>query len=190
MTWTKKIKKEQIEDFISDEAQTALNDRARTAVNCNILGTPTNLSGGSGAVLYQKTFSANEFIDLDNLEIETINEKTGTNGTSVIRLYVDAASTFNIATAQLLATSPTFTGTNLFLAMKREFTVRSGILKGLGNTISVSTDENTAALSGNTFSTSTFDPTVSQTFYVVATGNASDSVTKQNFKITVIKNKS
>lgn len=74
--------------------------------------------------------------------------------------------------------------------MKREFAVRSGILKGLGNTIAVATDESTGALAGNVFSTSTFNPTVSQTFYVVAQGNASDSVTKQNFKITVMKNKS
>jgi hypothetical protein len=190
MTWTKKIKKEQIEDFISDSAQTALDDRARTAVNCNVLGTPTALSSGSGSVLYQKTFSANEFSDLDTLEIETIYEKTGTNGSSSIRFYVDTATTFNVATAQLLATSPTFAGTNLFLAIKRELTVRGTTLKGLGNTIGTSTDENTNTLLGNTFSTSTFDPTVSQTFYVVATGNASDTVTKQNFKITVMKNKS
>jgi len=190
MTWTKKIKKEQIEDFISDEAQTELNDRARTAVNCNVLGTPTALSSATGVVVYQKTFSANEFVDLDTLKIESINEKTNTNGSSSIRFYVDTATTFNIATAQLLATSPTFTNSNLYLAMKREFAVRIGILKGLGNTIAVATDESTGALAGNVFSTSTFDPTVSQTFYVVAQGNASDSVTKQNFKITVMKNKS
>jgi len=75
MTWTKKIKKEQIEDFISDSAQTALDDRARTAVNCNVLGTPTALSSAPGVVVYQKTFSANEFVDLDTLKIESINEK-------------------------------------------------------------------------------------------------------------------
>ena len=52
MTWTKKIKKEQIEDFISDEAQTVLNDRARTILNCNTAPTAINLTGGSGVVLY------------------------------------------------------------------------------------------------------------------------------------------
>jgi hypothetical protein len=190
MTWTKKIKKEQIEDFISDSAKTAFDDRPRTAVNCNVLGTPTALSGGSGSVIYQKTFSANEFSDLDTLEVESINEKTGTTATSVVRIYVDTATTFNIATAQLLGTSPNLVASNLFLALKREFTVREATLKGFVNTIGRQTDESLSELAGNSFTSSTFDPTVSQTFYVVATGSVSDSATKQNFKITVMKNKS
>jgi hypothetical protein len=190
MDSSKKIGQGQIEDYISGTTQKALNDRPRMAVNCNVLGTPTNLAGGSGAVVYQRTFSADEFEDLDTLEIESINEKTGTNGTWVVRLYVDTASTFDIGTAQLLATSPTFTLGNLFGTLKREFTVRGTTLKGLLNTIGVITDENTNALTANAFTESTFDPSVSQTFYVVATGNASDIVTKQNFKISVMKNKS
>jgi len=143
--------------------------------------------GSSG---YQRTFSADEFEDLDTLEIESINEKTGTNGTWSFRLYVDTATTFNIGTAQLLATSPTFTSGNLFGPLKREFTVRGTTLKGFINTTALSTDESANALAGNEFTISTFDPSVSQTFYVVATGNSSDIVTKQNFKISVMKNKS
>jgi hypothetical protein len=189
MDSSKKIRQGQIEDYISGTTQTALDERARTVPNCNALGTPTNLAGGAGAVVYQRTFLANEFEDLDTLEIESINEKENANGTSIIRLYVDTASTFDIGTAQLLATSPTFTSGNSFLTIKREFTVRGTTLKGLGKTIGILTDENTGALSSNEFSISTFDPSVSQTFYVVATGNASDIVTKQNFKISVMKNK-
>jgi len=189
MDSSKKIRQGQIEDYISGTTLTALDDRPRMVVNCNALGTPTNLAGGSGAVVYQRTFSADEFEDLDTLEIESINEKDNENGSSTIRLYVDTASTFDSGTAQLLATSPTFTLTNSFLTIKREFTVRGTTLKGLLNTIGFTTDESTNALTSNKFTISTFDPSVSQTFYVVATGNASDIVTKQNFKISVIKNK-
>jgi hypothetical protein len=190
MDSSKKIRQGQIEDYISGTTQTALDDRPRMAVNCNALGTPTNLAGGSGAVVYQRTFSADEFEDLDTLEVESINEKTGTAGTWVLRFYVDTASTFDIGTAQLLATSPSLTLGNLLGTLKREFTVRGTTLKGLLNTIGVINDENTNALAANAFTESTFDPSVSQTFYVVITGNVSDTVTKQNFKISVIKNKS
>jgi hypothetical protein len=175
---------------INTATQTALDDRARTAVNCNVLGTPTALSSAPGVVIYQKTFSANEFSDLDTFEIESINEKTETTATSSIRIYVDTATTFDIATAQLLATSPNLAASNLFLALKREFTVRGSTLKGFINTIGRQTDESLSELAANRFTSSTFDPTVSQTFYVVVTGNVSDTVTKQNFKITVMQNKS
>lgn len=168
-------------------------DRADTPniiLNCNVLGLTVALSGGSGSVLYQKSFPINTFADLDTLEVESINEKLGTTSGWSVRIYVDEVTVFNIATARLLATSASFSAGNLFGTIKREFTVRGTDLKGLSSTIGLPSDEASNALASNVYSTTAFDPATVKTFYIVGTGSVSDSAIKQNFKITVMKNKS
>jgi hypothetical protein len=157
-------------------------------LNCNVLG--STVSGGTNVVLYQVNVPANTFSDLDAFEIEALGAKVGTTASSTIRLWTDTASTFNSGTAQLLAVSASLGATNLFQTVKREFHVRGTTVKCLANTIGVATDEATAALTANQWASYTFDPTIANTLYLTVTGNAADTFTKQNYKITRYKNKS
>jgi hypothetical protein len=157
-------------------------------LNCNVLG--STVSGGTNIVLYQVNVPANTFSDLDAFEIEALGAKVGTTAVSTIRLWTDTASTFNSGTAQLLAVSASLGATNLYQTIKREFHVRGATVKVLANTVGVATDEATAALAANPWASYTFDPTVANTLYLTATGNAADTFTKQNYKITRYKNKS
>jgi hypothetical protein len=157
-------------------------------LNCNVLG--STVSGGTNVVLYQVNVPANTFSDLDAFEVEALGAKVGTTAASTIRLWTDTASTFNSGTAQLLAVSASLGATNLFQTIKREFHVRGTTVKVLANTVGVATDEATAALAANSWASYTFDPTIANTLYLTATGNAADTFTKQNYKITRYKNKS
>lgn len=157
-------------------------------LNCNVLGTTVN--GGTNIVLYQVDVPANTFSDLDAFEIEGLSAKVGVTAASTIRIWTDTASTFNSGTAQLLAVSASLGATNLYQTLKREFHVRGATLKCLANTVGVATDEATAALSANTWASYTFNPAVANTLYFTVTGNAADTFTKQNYKITRYKNKS
>jgi hypothetical protein len=174
---------------VSTAQQTEFNQRGKTILNCNTAPTAVNLATGTGVVLYQITIPANTVSDLDSVEIESLTEKTNTNGTWSQRFYTDTASTFNVGTALLLATSPSMASGNLYGSLKREFIVRGTTLKALGSAVTSFTDENTAALSANTFTTTTWNPAVDNTLYLVGIGNASDLAQKQNFKITIFKNK-
>jgi hypothetical protein len=157
-------------------------------LNCNVLG--STVSGGTNIVLYQVNVPANTFSDLDAFEIEALSQKVGTTATSTIRLWTDTASTFNSGTAQLLALSASLGATNLYQTIKREFHVRGTTVKCLANTVGIGTDEATSTLSANSWASYTFNPTVANTLYLTATGNAADTFTKQNYKITRYKNKS
>ena len=157
-------------------------------LNCNVLGTTVN--GGTNIVLYQIDVPANTFSDLDAFEIEALGAKVGTTAASTIRLWTDTASTFNSGTAQLLALSASLGATNLYQSIKREFHVRGTTVKVLANTVGVATDEATAALAANPWASYTFNPAVANTLYFTVTGNAADTFTKQNYKITRYKNKS
>lgn len=168
--------------------RTYVENFVKILLDCNVLG--ANVSGGTHAVLYQITMPANTLSDLDVYEIEALMEKTGTAGSSSIRIWTDTASTFNAGTAVLLATSPTNGATNLFGTLKREFHVRGTTVKCLLATIGIATDESTSSLSANSWGTYTQDRTVANTLYFTVTGNAADSFQKQNFKMTRLKNKS
>jgi hypothetical protein len=157
-------------------------------LNCNVLG--STVSGGTNIVLYQVNVPANTFSDLDAFEIEALGAKVGVTATSTIRLWTDTVSTFNSGTAQLLAVSASLGATNLYQTIKREFHVRGTTVKCLVNTIGVATDEATAALTANQWASYTFNPAVANTLYLTVTGNAADTFTKQNYKITRYKNKS
>jgi hypothetical protein len=157
-------------------------------LNCNVLG--STVSGGTNIVLYQINVPANTFSDLDAFEIEALGAKVGTTAVSTIRLWTDTASTFNSGTAQLLAVSSSLGATNLFQTIKREFHVRGTTVKCLANTVGIGTDEATSTLAANSWASYTFNPAVANTLYFTATGNAADTFTKQNYKITRYKNKS
>jgi hypothetical protein len=133
---------------------------------------------------------ANTFSDLDAFEIEALGAKVGVTAVSTIRLWTDTASTFNSGTAQLLAVSSSLGATNLFQTVKREFHVRGTTVKCLANTVGIGTDESTSTLAANSWASYTFNPAVANTFYFTVTGNAADTFTKQNYKITRYKNKS
>lgn len=164
------------------------NNYMQVILNCNVLG--STLSGGTNVVLYQVDVPANTFSDLDAFEIEALGAKVGVTATSTIRLWTDTVSTFNSGTAQLLAVSAALGATNLFQTIKREFHVRGTTVKCLANTVGVPTDEATGALSANPWASYTFNPAVANTLYLTVTGNAADTFTKQNYKITRYKNKS
>jgi hypothetical protein len=157
-------------------------------LNCNVLG--STVSGGTNVVLYQVNVPANTFSDLDAFEVEALGAKVGVTAASTIRLWTDTASTFNSGTAQLLAVSSSLGATNLFQTIKREFHVRGTTVKCLANTVGIGTDEATSTLAANTWASYTFNPAVANTFYFTVTGNAADTFTKQNYKITRYKNKS
>jgi hypothetical protein len=157
-------------------------------LNCNVLG--STVSGGTNVVLYQVNVPANTFSDLDAFEIEALGAKVGVTAVSTIRLWTDTASTFNSGTAQLLAVSSSLGATNLFQTVKREFHVRGTTVKCLANTVGIGTDESTSTLAANSWASYTFNPAVANTFYFTVTGNAADTFTKQNYKITRYKNKS
>ena len=157
-------------------------------LNCNVLG--TTVSGGTNIVMYQVNVPANTFSDLDAFEIEALGAKVGTTAVSTIRIWTDTASTFNSGTAQFLAISASLGTTNLFQTIKREFHVRGSTIKCLANTVGIATDEATSTLAANPWASYTFNPAVANTLYFTVTGNAADTFTKQNFKITRYKNKS
>jgi hypothetical protein len=157
-------------------------------LNCNVLGTTVN--GGTNIVMYQVDVPANTFSDLDAFEIEALSAKVGVTAASTIRIWTDTASTFNSGTAQFLAISASLGTTNLFQTIKREFHVRGSTIKCLANTVGIATDEATSTLAANPWASYTFNPAVANTLYFTVTGNAADTFTKQNFKITRYKNKS
>jgi hypothetical protein len=164
------------------------NNYMQVILNCNVLG--STVSGGTNIVLYQVNVPANTFSDLDAFEVEALGAKVGTTAVSTIRLWTDTASTFNSGTAQLLAVSSSLGATNLFQTVKREFHVRGTTVKCLANTVGIGTDEATSTLAANTWASYTFNPAVVNTLYFTVTGNAADTFTKQNYKITRYKNKS
>ena len=119
-----------------------------------------------------------------------MSAKVGTTSSSTIRIWTDTASTFNSGTAQLLALSASLGANNLYQTIKREFHVRGETVKVLKNTVGVATDEATSTLAANSWESYTFNPAVANTLYLTVTGNAADTFTKQNYKITRYKNKS
>jgi hypothetical protein len=204
MNGTKKISKGQIETYttadIADSVgkryqtenqntfndatssiQTQLNNRHVYLVKDSVptsahTGTTTITQIGATIVIPANTFSANDAFVLDSFGIS----KTGLLGTCTWRLgqnTVDSIIGVNIiASGFLVATQ--ITGN-----MSRRFEINGGLLKNrLGGTTTGYTDMQASTTAGLSV---TFDPTITQYFFRLATlSNATDSVVSTQIVIT------
>ena len=91
----------------------------------------TNVTGTTTETLSQSLLiPANTFLGNGILEVICRMTKTGSAGTSGIRIYKNTSNTLTGAT--LIATNTTITGTNIFSQMTRAFRINSNILSGYG----------------------------------------------------------
>jgi hypothetical protein len=91
MTWTKKIKKEQIEDFISDSAQTALDLKADKSTKWFTTDV-THTGNTNETILKAIQFSGTDWSENDILSIIAEFKKVGTAGTCTWRIKVNSTN--------------------------------------------------------------------------------------------------
>jgi hypothetical protein len=143
----------------------------------------SSTSSLSETQLLQVTIPANTFSATDFLKFTATFVKTGVNAVSNIKFKLSTSSTMpsgstgQIATVQIGATSP-------FGQINRNLSIKSGNITGFNFTISAFTDNvgSTSAINSQSF-----DPTVTNYFYVSATMlSIADSIYMNSIQITNI----
>jgi hypothetical protein len=182
MTWTKKIKKEQIEDFISDEAQTALNLRQKTVL---MDATPlvTDVTGANNVLVKSWLIPANTLNNNAKYDFEGIMRAITLNSTKSISFNVNTTDTMTGAT-QIGRTTNFVAGAD-YLPIKRQYVLRDGNLIGISTSFTTTTDESVSTAANNLFQSFAFDPTVDNyLIFALLTANPSDTFNFHLFEIT------
>jgi hypothetical protein len=152
---------------ISTATQTALNAKQNTIFNAKAFGTQSNSVGETQ--MAQITIPANTFSSTDKLAFFAFFNKVGTANAATIRFKISTSSSMPTGATSQIALY-TLANTSLFSKVNREFMISGGTLRGFPFAVSTNND---ATISTTAMSSVSFDPTVTQYFYISVSPSAS-----------------
>ena len=152
---------------ISTATQTALNAKQATIFNAKAFGTQSNSVGETQ--MAQITIPANTFSSTDKLAFFAFFNKVGAANAATIRFKISTSSSMPTGATSQIALY-TLANTSLFSKVNREFMISGGTLRGFPFATSTNND---ATVSVTAMSSVSFDPTVTQYFYISVSPSAS-----------------
>ena len=152
---------------ISTATQTALNAKQATIFNAKAFGTQSNSVGETQ--MAQITIPANTFSSTDKLAFFAFFNKVGAANAATIRFKISTSSSMPTGATSQIALY-TLANTSLFSKVNREFMISGGTLRGFPFAVSTNND---ATVSVTAMSSVSFDPTVTQYFYISVSPSAS-----------------
>ena len=158
MTWTKKIKKEQIEDFISDSAQTALNTKTLPLICDEVDAVLTGVAVDTQVKGY--LIPAGTLTGYNRLVLQSVITKD--NGVSTSQAFWKINTTNNYATATQIARSQL--GSTIRISpLDRRFKNTGSNLVGYDTVAGLSNDSATSTVA---ISTTAFNDAVDNYIFI------------------------
>ncbi len=185
MDSTKKLKKGQIEDYISTSTQTALDNLNFSKVIINDSADSSNVTGVTTEVIAKTyTIAPNSFSSTDFFKIKTNFVKDAVNGASTVRIKASNTNDFATSTTIASLSNTTFGASTRRIGIRRDYhKFSSGNLVGFPFTTTSVNDE--ASTTASTSTSMTLDPT--QTIYLwitIQNASASDGTICNAVQIT------